>query len=50
MIRLASREAGSDRIAKLRTEVDENGLWSVFVLQRRSITTTAVLLKNKTEQ
>ncbi|MBR4354384.1 MAG: hypothetical protein IKP97_03700 [Kiritimatiellae bacterium] len=50
MIRLASREAGSDRITRLRTEVDENGLWSAFILQRRSITTTAVLLKNKTEQ
>ena len=50
MLRLAAREAGADRISKIRSEVDENGLWSFFILQRRSITTTAALLKNKTEQ
>lgn len=49
MIKLAAREIGSCRIGRTRTEVDDNATWSFYLIDRRSITTTAVILKNKTE-
>ncbi len=49
MVRLAAKEAGSDRIAKVRTEMDNSALWSFLLVEQRSLTTTAVILEKKTE-
>lgn len=50
MIRLAAKEAGCNRLTQVRTEVAENSVWSFFLIKRKSITTTARILKNKTER
>lgn len=49
MLKLAAREVGSAKLTRVRSEVDNNSIWSFFLIERRSITTTAVILKNKTE-
>ena len=46
MLRLAAREVGSSKIGNLRTEIDDNMVWSFFIIDRRSITTTATILKH----
>ena len=49
MLKLAAREVGSSQLTRVRSEMDDNSIWSFFLIDRRSITTTAVILKNKTE-
>ena len=49
MIRLAAKEVGSQRLGKVKTAMDNSANWSFFLVDRRSLTTTAVILKNKTE-
>lgn len=50
MVRMAAKEVGSNRLSQVRTEVASNSIWSFFIIKRKSITTTARILKNKTER
>ena len=44
-LRAALREIGSDRVANLVTDTDSWMFWSLYILRRRVVKTTCVVLK-----
>lgn len=46
-VKAATRLAGSNRVANLMTTIDNSSAWSLFIVRRRLIKTTCLILEQK---
>ena len=45
MVRLAERELGGTRVSEIRTEAESKSAWSLFLIEREVLRTSAVIAK-----
>lgn len=46
-VKAATRLAGSNRVANLMTTIDNSSAWSLFIMRRRLVKTTCLILESK---